>query len=71
VDGLRVESVLLPMKEEKIDAEGKRISHARYTICVSSQVGCKSGCSFCLTAKGGLKRNLSAGEIVGQILWIK
>ncbi|ENV9430232.1 23S rRNA (adenine(2503)-C(2))-methyltransferase RlmN [Campylobacter jejuni] len=71
VDGLRIESVLLPMKEEKIDAEGKRISHARYTICVSSQVGCKSGCSFCLTAKGGLKRNLSAGEIVGQILWIK
>ncbi|MBM0637690.1 23S rRNA (adenine(2503)-C(2))-methyltransferase RlmN [Campylobacter sp. VicNov18] len=70
-DGLRIESVLLPMKEEKLDKEGKRISHARFTICVSSQVGCKSGCSFCLTAKGGLKRNLKAGEIVGQILWIK
>ncbi|EFK9800059.1 23S rRNA (adenine(2503)-C(2))-methyltransferase RlmN [Campylobacter coli] len=71
IDGLRIESVLLPMKEEQFDDEGKRISHTRYTICVSSQVGCKSGCSFCLTAKGGLKRNLSAGEIVGQILWIK
>ncbi|MBS4331191.1 23S rRNA (adenine(2503)-C(2))-methyltransferase RlmN [Campylobacter vulpis] len=70
-DGLRIESVLLPMKEEKFDKEGKRLSHAKFTICVSSQVGCKSGCSFCLTAKGGLKRNLSAGEIVGQILWIK
>ncbi|EAI7244477.1 23S rRNA (adenine(2503)-C(2))-methyltransferase RlmN [Campylobacter upsaliensis] len=70
-DGLRIESVLLPMKEEKFDGEGKRLSHAKFTICVSSQVGCRSGCSFCLTAKGGLKRNLSAGEIVGQILWIK
>lgn len=70
-DGLRIESVLLPMKEEKFDENGERISHAKYTLCVSSQVGCKSGCSFCLTAKGGLKRNLSAGEIVGQVLWIK
>lgn len=70
-DGLRIESVLLPMKEEKFDEKGAKIAHAKYTICVSSQVGCKSGCSFCLTAKGGLKRNLSAGEIVAQILCIK
>ena len=70
-DGLLIESVLLPMKEEQTDEKGKRVKSPRYTICVSSQVGCKSGCSFCLTAKGGLKRNLSAGEIVGQILWIK
>lgn len=71
LDGMKIESVLLPMKKELIDENGKIIKHARYTICVSSQVGCKSGCSFCLTAKGGLRRNLSAGEIVGQILWIK
>lgn len=71
LDGMKIESVLLPMKKELMDENGKIIKHARYTICVSSQVGCKSGCSFCLTAKGGLKRNLSAGEIVGQILWIK
>lgn len=70
-DGLLIESVLLPMKEESKDENGKRIKQPRYTICVSSQVGCKSACSFCLTAKGGLKRNLSVGEIVGQILWIK
>lgn len=70
-DGLLIESVLLPMKEEVLDENGKLVKSPRYTICVSSQVGCKSGCSFCLTAKGGLKRNLSAGEIVGQILWIK
>ncbi|MBF0916846.1 MAG: 23S rRNA (adenine(2503)-C(2))-methyltransferase RlmN [Campylobacter sp.] len=70
-DGLKIESVLLPMKEEVSDEDGKVSRHARYTVCVSSQVGCKMGCAFCLTAKGGLVRNLTAGEIVGQILWIK
>ena len=40
----------------------------RATICVSSQVGCAVDCAFCMTALLGLKRNLSAGEIVGQIL---
>ncbi|MBR8461398.1 23S rRNA (adenine(2503)-C(2))-methyltransferase RlmN [Campylobacter sp. faydin G-105] len=70
-DGSRIESVLLPMKEELSDGHGKTLRHARYTVCVSSQVGCRMGCSFCLTAKGGLKRNLTPGEIVGQILWIK
>ena len=70
-DGLLIESVLLPMKEEQTNEKGEHVKSPRYTICISSQVGCKSGCSFCLTAKGGLKRNLSAGEIVGQILWIK
>ncbi|MCI7363559.1 MAG: 23S rRNA (adenine(2503)-C(2))-methyltransferase RlmN [Campylobacter lanienae] len=70
-DGKTIESVLLPMKDEILNQNGKVEKHARYTICVSSQVGCKMGCSFCLTAKGGFIRNLSAGEIVGQILWIK
>ena len=40
----------------------------RATICVSSQVGCAVECAFCMTALLGFKRNLSAGEIVGQIL---
>ncbi len=40
----------------------------RATICVSSQAGCAVECAFCMTALLGLKRNLSAGEIVGQIL---
>ncbi|MDA3089330.1 23S rRNA (adenine(2503)-C(2))-methyltransferase RlmN, partial [Campylobacter sp. CN_EL1] len=66
-----IESVLLPMKDEVADENGKISRHARYTICVSSQVGCKMGCAFCLTAKGGFVRNLTAGEIVGQILYIK
>ena len=70
-DGLRIESVLLPMKEELNDKNGEVARHARYTFCVSSQVGCRMGCSFCLTGKSGLTRNLTPGEIVGQILWIK
>lgn len=41
---------------------------SRATICVSSQVGCAVNCRFCLTALLGVKRNLSAGEIVGQVL---
>lgn len=40
----------------------------RATICVSSQVGCAVNCQFCLTALLGVKRNLSAGEIIGQVI---
>jgi 23S rRNA (adenine2503-C2)-methyltransferase len=70
-DGFTVESVLLPMKKEELNEEGEIIKQAKYTICISSQVGCKIGCSFCLTAKGGFKRNLTPGEIVAQVLNIK
>ncbi len=38
------------------------------TLCVSSQVGCRMGCAFCASTLGGLVRNLSAGEILGQVL---
>lgn len=57
-DGLRVESVYLP------DSPGE-------TVCISSQVGCALGCQFCATAKMGLFRNLSAGEIVLQVLEVE
>jgi 23S rRNA (adenine2503-C2)-methyltransferase len=70
-DGYTMEAVLLPMKKEKRDETGKIISETKYTICVSSQVGCKIGCAFCLTAKEGFKRNLTAGEIVSQVLTLK
>ncbi|QIR76086.1 23S rRNA (adenine(2503)-C(2))-methyltransferase RlmN [Sulfurospirillum diekertiae] len=70
-DGNTIESVLLPMKQEQNDEDGKLIRHTRYTICISSQVGCKIGCAFCLTGKSGFKRNLTAGEITSQILMIK
>ncbi len=70
-DGNTVESVLLPMKKEKRDEDGNLIHHTRYTICISSQVGCKIGCAFCLTGKSGFMRNLTPGEIVAQVLMIK
>ena len=54
-DGLAVETVLIP--EER-----------RRTLCVSSQVGCTLDCGFCLTGQMGIKRNLRAHEIVGQVL---
>lgn len=57
-DGLHVESVFM--------IEGKR-----RTVCLSSQVGCVLGCSFCATGKMGFQRNLSAGEIIDQLLAIQ
>ncbi len=41
----------------------------RRTLCISSQAGCAMGCTFCATAHGGLMRNLTAGEIVAQVLY--
>lgn len=58
-DGLEVESVCIPMGRE------------RYTLCVSSQVGCKMGCGFCETGRMGLLRHLSTDEIVAQLLVAK
>jgi 23S rRNA (adenine2503-C2)-methyltransferase len=42
----------------------------RDTLCISSQVGCPVDCKFCMTALMGLERNLTAGEIVGQVLFV-
>ncbi len=57
-DEVEIESVIIPM----IGRRGVRT----YTLCVSSQVGCAMGCTFCQTAQMGLIRSLSAAEIVGQ-----
>lgn len=56
-DNRTVETVFMP--EERRD-----------TVCISSQVGCPVDCRFCLTALMGLERNLTAGEIVGQVLYV-
>jgi 23S rRNA (adenine2503-C2)-methyltransferase len=53
-DGTLVESVLMAYRD-------------RVTVCVSSQAGCGMACPFCATGQGGLKRNLSTGEIVEQV----
>jgi 23S rRNA (adenine2503-C2)-methyltransferase len=59
-DGTLVESVLM-----RYPASAKRPE--RITVCVSSQAGCGMACPFCATGQGGLKRNLSTGEIVEQV----
>jgi 23S rRNA (adenine2503-C2)-methyltransferase len=53
-DGALIESVLMPERNHS-------------TLCVSSQVGCALGCRFCMTGAGGLVRNLTRAEIVGQV----
>jgi len=56
-----------PSTRERPSPHERGRSWDRATICVSSQVGCAVDCRFCLTALLGVKRNLSAGEIVGQV----
>ncbi|WP_129631794.1 radical SAM protein [Candidatus Oscillochloris fontis] len=55
-DGVQIETVLM-------------IYADRATVCVSTQAGCAMGCSFCATATLDLRRNLTAGEMVAQVLW--
>jgi 23S rRNA (adenine2503-C2)-methyltransferase len=65
-DGQLVESVYLPHVGDGEDEE-EPANRDRRTLCVSTQVGCAMGCTFCLTATMGLRRQLSAGEIVDQV----
>ncbi len=53
---------------ESGDAQGVAGALERVTLCLSSQVGCAMGCTFCATGQMGILRNLTAGEIVGQVL---
>ena len=69
-DGHTVETVLLLMRDTQYNEDGSIKHLPKYTVCVSSQVGCKVGCAFCLTAKGGFIRDLDASEIVEQILQV-
>jgi len=55
----------LDLKQNRRRKQGQ--NQGRSTICISSQVGCAVDCQFCLTALLGVKRNLTAGEIVGQV----
>lgn len=59
-DGETLECVLMDYDRQK--------NRDRHTVCVSTQIGCAVGCSFCATGQGGFRRNLSPGEIVGQVL---
>lgn len=57
-DQMKIECVLIGMRDKD-------------TFCVSTQVGCRLRCAFCATGKMGLKRNLSASEILGEILFLR
>jgi 23S rRNA (adenine2503-C2)-methyltransferase len=63
-DGGEADEALESINPSESSARG----WSRATICVSSQVGCAVDCQFCLTALLGVKRNLTAGEIAGQVL---
>ncbi len=58
-DKKRIESVVIPHRENR---------NTRYTLCLSTQVGCPVGCAFCATGNSGFQRNLEAYEIIGQFL---
>jgi len=80
-DGETVETVWMPdgdggergdgseaaEEDREQDSGNREQGYKRATICVSSQVGCAVNCQFCLTAKLGIRRNLTAGEIAGQV----
>jgi 23S rRNA (adenine2503-C2)-methyltransferase len=66
-DGETVETVWMPDGDGAEPVEDGADSYKRATICISSQVGCAVNCQFCLTAKLGMRRNLTAGEIAGQV----
>jgi 23S rRNA (adenine2503-C2)-methyltransferase len=57
-----------PRKDLRNVGALERNGYTRATICISSQIGCAVNCQFCLTAKLGIKRNLTAGEIAGQVV---
>jgi 23S rRNA (adenine2503-C2)-methyltransferase len=67
-DGQTIESVLM-FYDERAEAEGKTTgSRSRRTACISTQVGCPIGCPFCATGQSGFVRDLTAGEIIEQVV---
>jgi 23S rRNA (adenine2503-C2)-methyltransferase len=77
MDGETVETVWMPEGDGGEAGDGSEAGSAsngqcwdRGTICVSSQVGCAVNCQFCLTAQLGVRRNLTAGEIAGQVITV-
>jgi 23S rRNA (adenine2503-C2)-methyltransferase len=73
-DGLMIESVLIPAQDpdssegEEDDTDDSPAHDKRLTLCVSTQVGCPLDCKFCATGTMGFLRNLTAGEIIDQVI---
>ena len=64
-DGALIETVII-----RAPQEGVGVDRSRKTICISTQVGCAMGCRFCASGLAGLRRDLSAGEIVHQLIQV-
>lgn len=75
-DGERVESVIMPRFSERAQTDPRtgavrdrdKRTVKDYTACLSTQAGCQYACRFCASGQDGLQRNLSAGEIVSQVM---
>lgn len=75
-DGERVETVRMPRFSRRAQTNARtgevreqdKQSASQFTACLSTQAGCQYACRFCASGQSGLKRNLGAGEIVGQVL---
>ena len=67
-DGKTVETAFMKFVAQASVPVGK-IKSYRYTVCVSTQVGCPIGCPFCATGQQGFERNLTPGEIIDQVLY--
>ena len=67
-DGKTVETALMKFVAQASAPVGK-IKSYRYTVCLSTQVGCPIGCPFCATGQQGFERNLTPGEIIDQVLY--
>jgi 23S rRNA (adenine2503-C2)-methyltransferase len=77
-DEREIESVLIPQRihgeadvvtlDEEDKEEEQKSGLALFTECISTQVGCAQGCVFCASGQAGLKRNLTAGEIIAQVV---
>ena len=71
-DGLLIESVLIPPRSAfQPDGAGREDEYRRLSLCVSTQVGCPLDCKFCATGTMGFRRNLTAAEIVDQVLQVR
>jgi len=71
-DGKTVETALMKFVEPAASASGGPVNKTRsyrYTVCLSTQVGCPIGCPFCATGQQGFERNLTPGEIIDQVLY--
>ena len=63
--------IFVTAQKERLEAVILRINSGRTSLCISSQIGCNAGCTFCATGRMGLIRNLTAGELLDQVVFAR